>query len=309
MQNRIIWITDPHMPHLDHDDRERWFNGIANHDGYFFITGDFGSAVSTPKILKRIESLAKNKVFVVLGNHDFYGSTITAVRHSLNHEGYGIQTVDGADKMICYEPGMYQFPYQLDEHTWVAGTGGCGDSNSGTCDPKSFELNDEEFIRELFLARVAGRLKVTLQDLGTEHAEYLLDLCAKVPEDAKNLLLIAHVPPWTRSAWHQGHMSDDYALPRFCWHQGGVAIDLVAQERPDLNIQVFCGHTHSGGRYAHDKVECHTGGAHYCHPHLNGYIDLRGEQLPLVTRMDGTIIHDGSLMNKPTKFPTVIPRA
>lgn len=298
MTQPIKWITDPHLIHLR--DRERWFEDIAEHDGSFFITGDFGCGESVTSLLKTISKAAKHSVIAVLGNHDFYGSSIELVREKLKKAGFA----DTGSNLLVFEPTLYSAPIRLDDSTWVVGTGGAGDARAGIGDPSVMKLNDENYIWELARARANGSLGKFLQDLGTEHAEFLKWQLEAIPKTAKTVIILSHVPPFHEAAWHADGPSDDYALPRFCWQAGGETIREWAGLHPEVAIKVFCGHTHTGGDYESENITCHTGGSQYRTPHYNGYIHLGTEEQPHVvfSRRDGFIMDNGCLKFNPEGY-------
>lgn len=305
MKYPTIWITDPHIPHVSDKERIEFFERFEKHKGDFFITGDYASAMSICRILKDIDKSAQGRVFTVLGNHDFYGSSIKDVRRLIGELGLGAKKDSG---VFCFEPGLLDSPILLNEETktYVVGTGGVGDGLAGHGQPGKLGLNDEFAIEELRLARNDRRLERALMGYGHEHAGYLASLLAKVPEDAKEVIVLTHVPPWPEATWHDGKPSDDDGLTRFCWLQGGVVIDAAAKSRPNLKIQVYCGHTHTGGQMIKDNIVCYTGGNRYGQGHVNGLVWCESTGYVL-ERLDGELLPNGCLDYMPTPYQCQLP--
>jgi 3',5'-cyclic AMP phosphodiesterase CpdA len=66
-------------------------------------------------------------------------------------------------------------------------------------------------------------------------------------EKFQSVILLTHIPPFRESCWHEGQISDDDALPHFACKSVGDVLRNIMIERPDGNLTVLCGHTHSGG--------------------------------------------------------------
>jgi hypothetical protein len=83
------------------------------------------------------------------------------------------------------------------------------------------------------------------------------------------VLLLTHVPPFREACWHEGHLSDDQALPFFaCGATGEVLLEQM-QSHPGRSMLVLCGHTHSGGAAELlPNLRVLTGGATYGSPRL-----------------------------------------
>jgi hypothetical protein len=114
-----------------------------------------------------------------------------------------------------------------------------------------------------------------MQSLAQEAADYF---AAELPAALlrwKRVLLLTHVPPFREAAWHLGRTSDDDWLPFFASRVAGEALTAAMQQRPDRELLVLCGHTHSPGEVAIlPNLRVLTGGARYGYPEIQREWDL-----------------------------------
>ena len=86
-----------------------------------------------------------------------------------------------------------------------------------------------------------------MQDLGDEAARHVDRCLSKALECYENVILLSHVPPFREACWYEGLACNEEILPHYsCKAVGDVLIRLAARHR-SKQIQVLCGHTHSGG--------------------------------------------------------------
>lgn len=78
---KLAWATDIHLDFLSADQMDRFFEEIASTgaDGVL-VGGDIGQAASVHNLLGRMARRVGRPIWYVLGNHDFYGGSITRVR-------------------------------------------------------------------------------------------------------------------------------------------------------------------------------------------------------------------------------------
>ena len=117
------WITDPHLDHVGFRDPTRadtlvkaFLESVeAEHFAGLFITGDIATSYCLRKYLKLIEQVAACPVFFVLGNHDFWGSSVKKVREISS---------DIADESLTLHYLSNETYYNLDDETAILGHDG-----------------------------------------------------------------------------------------------------------------------------------------------------------------------------------------
>src|SRR5712692_8185962 len=81
---RIGWVTDLHLDWVERPRRFEFYKTLqaAGLDA-LLIGGDIGLAQTLPSLLSEIEEAIDAPIYCVLGNHDFCGSSIAAVRNQV----------------------------------------------------------------------------------------------------------------------------------------------------------------------------------------------------------------------------------
>jgi hypothetical protein len=127
-------------------------------------------------------------------------------------------------------------------------------------------LNDYRMIDDFVGLNASDRLTL-LNQLGDEAAGYFRRELPGALERWERVIVLTHVPPFAEAAWYQGRRSDDDWLPHFSSQAVGQALTEAAERRPDREIRVLCGHTHSAGEVAVlPNLRVVTGAAQYGAP-------------------------------------------
>ncbi|MFA6486593.1 MAG: hypothetical protein WCT40_04490 [Candidatus Magasanikbacteria bacterium] len=83
------------------------------------------------------------------------------------------------------------------------------------------------------------------------------------------------MPPFRESCWHEGKISDDNYLPHFSCKSVGDMMIKIMRAKPDCQLEVLCGHTHSSGHaQILDNLSVITGKASYGKPEIQKIIFL-----------------------------------
>ena len=84
---RVVWLTDIHLNFIGHDRIEAFCRDIcAVRPNAILISGDIGEAANVDGYLQRLEASLQMPIYFVLGNHDYYGSSLTVVRFACGYE-------------------------------------------------------------------------------------------------------------------------------------------------------------------------------------------------------------------------------
>ena len=250
---RATWLTDIHLNFLRPAALHRFYDAVrAERPTVLLVTGDIAESDSVVRFLDELGAIAP--VYFVLGNHDFYKSSIRIVRDAVQR-GSEFATYVGE-------------PMQLTERVVMVGVDGWGDARCGDLESK-VQLSDWQLIEDFRKARAdrAARIEI-LQRLGANEARALRERLAQVPETGE-LLVLTHVPPFPEACWYDGLQSDPAYLPWFTCVSTGDVLHAYAVDHPDTKITVLCGHTHGAGVHARlPNLEVKTGG---WPPHVEGY--------------------------------------
>ncbi len=269
---RIAWITDPH---LNHCSLPAWERLIASVRGCsvegVLITGDISEGEDVAFQLLRLADAIDRPLYFVLGNHDYYHSSIERTRIEITHA-------------VTKHPLLHYLRndsvIELSPSVGLIGEDGWGDATEGDFEGSSVRLNDFQLIDDFHLDH-CSTWKEKLRLLGKDAAQRLdnkLDeACARYP----SVLIATHVPPFRDACWYEGHTTDDHWAPFFVCGQTGRSLLNAAKQYSNATLQVLCGHTHHGGvATLTPNLTVTTGPATYGAPTVTGVI-LIGENIRL----------------------------
>jgi Icc protein len=263
---RIAWLTDLHLNFLDEKGVGKFVSSLAaTKADAFLVGGDTGEARDVALHLNTLDTALARPIYFVLGNHDYYGGTIAGVRAK-------VEALCAACPNLKWlsRSGVIT----LTELTCLVGHDGWGDGRIGDYDRSSVELNDWQLIGELSGLGKSNRL-ARLKALGDEAAAHFRAVLPEALERFRHVIVLTHVPPFREACWHEGRISDDDWLPHFTCKAAGDTLCEAMAARPDRQMMVLCGHTHSPGEapiLANLRVL--TGGAVYGEPKVQRVLDV-----------------------------------
>jgi predicted MPP superfamily phosphohydrolase len=261
---RLAWATDVHLNFLDPPELRAFVDSIAAAaPDAVLLTGDIAEAHSLEQYLTALASALELPIYFVLGNHDYYGSSIGGVRERVaalcrGHERLRWLNTSGV--------------VALGRDTALVGHDGWADGRFGDWARSPIMLNDYVHIRDL--TDPTTRL-ATMQRLAEECAQHFRALLPPALASFRRVIVATHVPPFRESCWYDGRISDDNWLPHFSSRAAGEAIVEAARAHCDRSLTVLCGHTHGqGAARPLANLEVLTGGADYGRPILQPLIEV-----------------------------------
>lgn len=263
---RIAWVNDIHLSFVEKDQRLAFAEAVAwREPDAVLVGGDIAEGPTFEYYLLEMAELLCKPIYFVLGNHDFYGTSVASARQAARQLGR-------TSEYLQYLPDVG--PVELTPQTALVGHDGWADGRLGDYQRSDVLLNDYFVIEDLAWLGPPQRL-AKLHELGDEAAGYFRRVLPKVLETYRRVLLVTHVPPFRESAWHEGAISSDDWLPHMsCKAVGEVLVDLMARHR-DVEMTVLCGHTHGRGEATIlENLRVLTGGARYGHPAVGGVIEV-----------------------------------
>jgi predicted MPP superfamily phosphohydrolase len=263
---RLAWATDIHLNFLDPAALQTFFEAIvAARADALILSGDIAEASSIEAHLLALERVVAVPIYFVLGNHDYYGGSISEVRARV--------------ATLCRPRGRLRYLTQtgvvpLSAETALIGHDGWADGRFGDYAGSKVLLNDYVQIRDLCGLDAVTRLSM-MQRLASEAAAHFHTTLPEALSRFRQVIVATHVPPFREACWHEGEISGSQWLPHFSSRIAGEAILEAAQAWPHRRIRVLCGHTHgSGVTQPRPNVEVHTGGAAYGAPALQTTIEI-----------------------------------
>ena len=263
---RAAWLTDVHLNCADYASVRRMYDRLIELNvDQVFVTGDIGESGDVIKYLESMVAELQRPIHFVLGNHDFYYSSIRRIR------------ADAAQLCQRVEELTYLTDcdhVRLTPTAALVGHDGWADAREGDFDRSPIMLNDYGLIAELAgLSKLARRLM--LEALGNEAARHIRRVLPPAARDFSQVFLLTHVPPLREACWHDGRTADDDWSPHFTCQVMGQAILEIMPDFPQTQLTVLCGHTHSGGETQPlDNVRILTGGAEYGQPRITHVFEV-----------------------------------
>ncbi len=267
---KLCWLTDIHLNFIGAGHCRRFFKEVAAVDcDAIVISGDIAEAPSVEIFLSDMAEIVKRPIYYVLGNHDYYYNSIKEVRNEISHFAH-------VQKYLFWLHEMD--PIKLKDGVFMLGVDGWADARYGDYQKSDVILNDSRFIEELAQNFALGRepLQHKMQELADIDAQRLAVLLNEVlQQSVHKIVLITHVPPFPDACWHAGHPSDDHWLPFFSSKAIGDLLLDFANQHPDIEILVLCGHTHAEFEYnPHENLTVKVGRAQYGEPEVQSVISL-----------------------------------
>ena len=263
---RVVWLTDIHLNFIGQNRIEAFCRdiGSAKPDAVL-IGGDIGEAANVGDYLQRLEACLPVPIYFVLGNHDYYGGSLVAVRDE-------IAALVRQSKRLFWLPSSGVV--ELTAETGLVGHDGWADARFGDYAGSQVMLNDYLMIAEL-RGLDRGQRQARLNALGDAAAEHFRVLLPEALSRFRHLLVLTHVPPFRETCWHEGRISNDDYLPHFsCKVVGDVLVEMM-QAHPERKMTVLCGHTHSSGEAEILPNLCvRTGAAVYGRPQIQDVLVL-----------------------------------
>jgi predicted phosphohydrolase len=235
---RLVWITDPHFNFITVGRFCDFVKEVLAHKpDAVLLGGDIGQANSVGMFLRMMAETIGCPIYFVLGNHDFYGSSIAKVCEQVS--------------ILCQKhPQLVWLDtagvVELSKSTALVGTGGWADGRLGDYRNSTVMLNDYRLIEDL--AGLTRRQRLTiLNRLGNQCATQLAAALPAALEHHPNAIVLTHVPPFREACWREGRISADNWLPHMTCKATGDAILAIMQLNPQRKLTVLCGHSHSAG--------------------------------------------------------------
>ncbi|TWU58018.1 metallophosphoesterase family protein [Rubripirellula reticaptiva] len=263
---KFVWTTDPHFDHVPESAWQDWVADVTatSPDG-LWITGDISEGEDVVIQLRRVADASNLPVYFVLGNHDFYDSSISRTRRD-------VVSATRDDRRLVYLTDSQ--PIELIDNVFLVGEDGWGDATVGDFDHSPIRLRDFEKIEDL-TGLTHKNLTKRLRQLGHESAERLANKLAILPATARQITVLTHLPPFREACWYEGRIADDNWAPSFVCGALGQVLLQYNQSHPSVSISVLCGHTHHEGVVQMaENLTVRTGSAVYGKPGIEAVIEI-----------------------------------
>lgn len=263
---RAAWLSDVHLNFLGAGQLATFLADLAaNRPDAVLIGGDIAEAHDLLKFLALLDQQLPCPVYFVLGNHDYYFSSIGEVRQAVR------EYCRTAPEMVWLpDAGVVE----LTPKVALVGHDSWADGRLGDYFGSPVQLNDFRLIHDFAPGDKRQHLAV-MQRLADEAVEHFRRYLPAALEQYEQVLVLTHVPPTRESCWHEGQTSSDHWLPFFSAAAVGAELLETAKKYPDREITVLCGHTHSEGEAkVANNLRVLTAAAQYGKPQVQLVLDL-----------------------------------
>lgn len=257
---KIDWITDPHLTHLPSKDvLIQFLDHLYHRDSdALFVTGDIAEGDSIAEYLELLAGAYQRPLYVVLGNHDYYGHWMNTVTQKVE------RVCQRTPKSILHWMNL-EGVVPLTDDTCVIGHDGwyCGLEGSGV---RSLQLRPDfasnHGVRDLVTPRTKKAKWDMFCRLSKNSADVVGARALQAREQGfKRILVLTHVPPIREASLYRGRVCDDASAPFYVNGLMGDVLREQAQAHPDIRFEVYCGHTHSPHVHVEDNLTVHVGAA------------------------------------------------
>ena len=256
----LCWLTDIHLNFLNDQEMISFLSEIdeANPEA-ILISGDIGDSNSIVSNLQLFRDRFTIPVYFVLGNHDYYHSSIAKVEQTV------IEICKASKNLFWIDQAD---PILLGDGMSLVGHGSWADGRFGDFNQSEVMLNDYLLIKELSNLRKVERLLI-MQQLADKAATHFDSILPRALSETDHVICLTHVPPFREACWHEGSISDDMWLPHFSCKIVGEVLTKHMGQFPEKRMTVLCGHTHSSGvAMLSENLKVITGHATYSSPEI-----------------------------------------
>jgi predicted phosphohydrolase len=262
----FAWMSDIHLDMVEEGVFSELLQDIVQSDAEgIWLTGDIATGRDVCSWIRKIQLGTGLPVYFVLGNHDYYHSSLYDVNRKVAQLHDEMEDVHWMDRTSIQKIS--------DRGDVLIGVGGWGDARAGSFIDTPIRINDHRLIEEF--SNVSREiLKERLQKKGQEMATLLHTKLVDCL-DAECIWVLTHVPPFTEACWYKGKSGDPNWTPDFVCISVGEVLEEFAEKNPSKKIRVLCGHGHNRGIVQKSpNLVVYTAAAEYGKPSVEVYWSL-----------------------------------
>jgi len=237
---KLAWLSDLHLEFVHPRIYGKFVQELQDSKAdAFLLGGDIGTSSTVCEYLENLAADLRRPIYFVLGNHDYYGNSVRYVEgrvDEIHRREYNLEWLSR---------GSYVLPGSS-EVIGLIGEGGWADGRNGDVANSKVSVADSSKITDLVCTSMSDRL-AKMQELADSAAFYLEGRLISAFRTANKGIMLAHVPPFVESCWHEGELSNDSFLPFFSSKAMGDVLVKTMKRFPQKELLVLCGHTHSPG--------------------------------------------------------------
>lgn len=260
--SKLTWVSDIHLNFLNAEQRQDFYEKLKESAGdIVVISGDIAESSNFVPFIRAMEETVQKPVYFVLGNHDFYESSVADVKRLAKPLGH-----------------LGSIPYvELSESVALVGVDGWGDTRNGDFENSHLTMSDWIYIEDLKKEYIKGMdaLKAKLMQLADLDANKLKRRVLKaIKEGFKRIIIVTHVPPLEEVCLNAGKKSTPSGLPFFSSQCLANKILPIAKKNPKVDFLWLSGHTHSRAKHKPcNNMTVKVAKAEYYYPQIEEIIN------------------------------------
>lgn len=267
---KLLWLSDIHLNFLTKSSRNKFYESIVLSEAdLVMISGDIAEGPSVSAALIEMGQAIAKPIYFVLGNHDYYQGQVQRVRETMTQ-------LTQNEPLLHWLPASK--PVLIKDRIYLVGQDGWADGRNGDFFKSPVAVNDSRLIDDLYQAdcKSKAQLVTKMRELADNDA---IQLREKIREaialDARQVIIVTHVPPFKENCYYRGRTSSDDFLPFYSSRATGDMLLVMAEENPEIHFWVFCGHTHAKSTYQpRINLLVRSGEAEYYRPSFQEIIQI-----------------------------------
>ncbi len=267
MIHNLLWMSDLHLDLATTKNCSKLLRDLKKSEyDAAVITGDTAASDTLVPHLKALAvACAPRPLYVVLGNHDFYGSSL--------------YTTQGQVRRLCHTTTNLHHLQDhgvvwLNKRTAMLGHHGWADARCGWGSKTHVRNPDHWCIDDFRKLDPDGRFDL-MAELSKESTRWIRLHLNSVLRKAEMLIIATHVPAFATSAHYDGKPCGPLHTPHYVNATLGGLLIGTARHNLTKRFTALSGHTHSEVRERIlANLESRVAGAQRGHPRIQGILSV-----------------------------------
>lgn len=267
MIHNLLWMSDLHLDLASAKSCHKLLCDLkyTEYDAAV-ITGDTAaSATLTQHLAALADACYPRPLFVVLGNHDFYGSSLHKTQSDV--------------RVLCHRISNLHHlqdhgSVRLNKHTVLLGHHGWADARCGWGSKTCVRSPDHWCIDDFRSLNQTGCFDL-MSDLGNASTRCIRQNLNTALRKAETLIVATHVPAFQTSALYNGTPCGPCHTPHYVHSSLGGLLIGTARHNREKHFLALSGHTHSAmNEHVLDNLESWVAGTTKGRPQIQNIITL-----------------------------------
>lgn len=235
--HNLLWMSDLHLDQATAKNCRKLLRDLKNSEyDAAVITGDTAASDTLVQHLKALaDACAPRPLYVSLGNHDFYGSSLYATQSQV--------------RRLCHKTANLHHLQDhgavwLNRQTVLLGHHGWADARCGWGSKTRIQSPDHWCIDDFRKLDQAGRFNL-MAELGSASTSWIRQNLNPILRKAESVIVATHVPAFLTSAHYNGTPCGPCHSPHYVHASLGGLLIGAARHNLKKRFTVLSGHTHS----------------------------------------------------------------